>query len=511
MINTTLHIKLKSDHGMLPQSHALEVSAADKPRVGAKRADTCAVTQHCQGERHTLNKCSRHSRTSGKGSVRTVFVLNSKGRPIMPTAPARARQLLKQGQARIHKLVPFTIRLTDREEAVTQPIIIKVDPGSKTTGIALVRANHQTHHLLHASELTHQGAAIAKSMQQRKNYRRRRRSANLRYRAPRFNNRTRKAGWLPPSTYSRVEQTINWIKRYKRLVPVTEVWIESVKFDTQKLQNPEISGTEYQQGTLHGYEVREYLLEKWHRKCAYCDAKDLPLQIEHIIPKARGGSNRISNLTLACPECNEEKDATPVTEFVKDTVKLQAILTQAKAPLRDAAAINVTRHAIVKEATALNLPVATFSGGMTKWNRSRLGIPKTHALDAACVGNVVALLAWDVTPVLQIKATGRGSYQRTLVNKYGFPRGYLMRTKSVQGFQTGDHVRAVVPKGKRQGTYVGRAAVRARGIFNIQTARGTVTGISHKHCRLLQHADGYQYQQQRFTPNLTEVGVPSLN
>lgn len=96
---------------------------------------------------------------------------------------------------------------------------------------------------------------------------------------------------------------------------------------------------------------------------------------------------------------------------------------------------------------------------------------------------------------LAIKCTGRGSYQRTRLNKYGFPRGYLMRQKQVQGFQTGDRVKAVVPTGKKAGVHVGRVAVRQSGSFNIQTLAGAVQGISHKYCRLLQQADGYGYQQ----------------
>lgn len=66
------------------------------------------------------------------------------------------------------------------------------------------------------------------------------------------------------------------------------------------MENSEISGVGYQQGTLAGYEVREFLLEKWKRTCAYCGAKDTKLEIEHIQPRSKGGSNRVSNLCLAC-------------------------------------------------------------------------------------------------------------------------------------------------------------------------------------------------------------------
>jgi hypothetical protein len=97
------------------------------------------------------------------------------------------------------------------------------------------------------------------------------------------------------------------------------------------------------------------------------------------------------------------------------------------------------------------------------------------------------------TTVTLAKATGRGSYSRTRPDAYGFPRLYLPRTKAVHGFSTGDLVRAVVPKGKHQGTHVGRVAVRSSGSFNIKTKGATVQGISHRHCTLLQRGDGWEY------------------
>jgi 5-methylcytosine-specific restriction endonuclease McrA len=407
----------------------------------------------------------------------------------MPTTPARARHFLKTGRAIVVRRFPFTIRLKDRTEGQTQPVSLKIDPGSKTTGIALVRADGE---VLHLAEVSHRGSAIRKAMEQRRNFRRRRRSANLRYRAPRFKNR-KSDRKLPPSLQSRVDNVTGWAARYRKLIPVTDIAMEAVRFDTQAMETPGIKGIEYQQGTMAGYEVREYLLEKWGRKCAYCGAEHTPLQVEHIVPRARGGSNRISNLTLACNPCNKDKAARPVEEFLaKKPAVLKKILAQAKAPLRDAAAVNVTRKFLFLALRETSLPVACSSGGRTKFNRASLGIPKTHALDAACVGETERLTGWD-QPTLTIKAMGRGSYKRTRLDRHGFPRGYLMREKSVHGFQTGDMVRAVVPTGKKQGIHVGRVAIRATGFFNIQTAAGPVQGISHRYCRIIQRSDGYNY------------------
>ena len=441
-----------------------------------------------------------------------VFVLDKRQRPLMPCSEKRARLLLARGRAVVVRMAPFTIRLKDRIGGATQPLRLKLDPGSRTTGLALVReaetvdpatgAVTRTEHVLWLGELTHRGAAIRAALTARRALRRRRRTANLRHRAPRFANRRRPAGWLAPSLRHRVATTAAWIARLRRLAPITALSQELVRFDTQAMQTPGITGVQYQQGTLAGYEVREYLLEKWQRTCAYCGAQAVPLQIEHIQPKSLGGSERISNLTLACAPCNQRKGRRPVAEFLHgQPEQLKRLHAQAKAPLKDAAAVNATRWALYETLKATGLPVETGSGGRTKWNRTRLEVPKTHALDAACVGLLDALHGWAV-PTLAIRCTGRGSYQRTRLNGNGFPRGHLTRRKRMHGFQTGDRVVATVPTGTKLGTYVGRVAVRATGSFNIQTPAGVVQGISHRHCRLLQRADGYGYS---FNPTPTEV------
>ena len=426
-----------------------------------------------------------------------VFVLDRRKRPLMPCSEKRARLLLGRGRARVHRLMPFTIRLVDRtvEESRLQPVRLKVDPGSKTTGLAMVRDGEtgKAVHVLLLAELHHRGQAIRAALMQRRAFRRRRRTANLRYRAPRFDNRRRPEGWLAPSLRHRVETTASWVDRWRHWAPVASISLELNRFDTQALQNPEVSGVEYQQGTLFGYEVREYLLEKWNRCCAYCGMGNVPLEIDHAVPRSKGGSNRVSNLVLACRSCNQAKNNCSADEFLAhDPKRLARIKAQLKAPLKDAAVLNSTRWALWRQLRGRGVEVEVSTGGRTKWNRTRLGLPKTHALDAVCVGEVDAVHGWAV-PVLQIKAAGRGSHQRTRLDRFGFPRGYLTRQKRIHGFQTGDMVRAEVPQGKNAGKHVGRVAVRASGSFNVRTAHGVVQGISYRYCRLLQRADGYGY------------------
>ncbi|MBV8229902.1 MAG: RRXRR domain-containing protein, partial [Planctomycetaceae bacterium] len=196
----------------------------------------------------------------------------------MPCSEKRARQLLARRRAVVHRLYPFTIRLKDRIGGDVRPVRIKIDPGSKVTGVALVRETGAGQHVLALAEIMHRGQVVHKHMESRSAFRRRRRGANLRYRAPRFDNRRRPDGWLPPSLESRVSNVMTWVARLRRLVPVAALSQELVKFDLQKVQDPEISGVAYQQGTLAGSELREYLLEKFDRTCAYCGKADVPLE-----------------------------------------------------------------------------------------------------------------------------------------------------------------------------------------------------------------------------------------
>lgn len=423
----------------------------------------------------------------------SVFVLDKRGKPLMPCSEKRARLLLERGRARVHRVVPFVIRLTDRlvENSKFQPLLVKIEPGSKITGLALVRDAGAGVAVLNLFELIHRGRQISEALAARQNFRRRRRSANLRYRAPRFHNAARKNGWLAPSLKHRVDSTMSWVTRLIRWTPVSRLASELVRFDTHVIQKLEITGTEYQQGELTAHEVRQYLLEKWGHQCAYCDAEGVPLQINRIMSQARGGSTRVSNLTLACATC-ATKRSHDVRESVADEIRLERMLRKAKAPHADAAVVNGTRWVLVSQLKLTGLPVELSSGGRTKWNRTRLDMPKSPALDAICVGVVETISRWQ-RPTVKIKCMGRGSYQRTRLTAQGFPRGYLTRSKRVHGFQTGDRVRADVPTGKNAGIHTGRVAVRATGSFNIQTPEGVKQGINHRHCVVLQRADGYNY------------------
>ncbi|WP_414621309.1 RNA-guided endonuclease IscB [Calothrix sp. CCY 0018] len=419
-----------------------------------------------------------------------VFVVDSNKKPLNALHPGQARRLLKQGKASVFRRYPFTIILPQDSVEPSADYQLKIDPGSKTTGIALVKEDK----VVWGAQLTHRGQSIKADLESRSAVRRNRRNRKTRYRKARFQNRRRKEGWLPPSLQSRVENIMTLVNRIMRYAPVTGLSQELVRFDTQALQNPEVTGKEYQQGELFGYEVREYLLEKWQRKCAYCGATDTRLEVEHIRPKSKGGSNRVSNLAIACHDCNQQKGSTDIEEFLKGKPTiLSKILKQAKKPLEDAAAVNSTRNELLKRLKQTGLPVETGTGGLTKYNRSRLNLPKTHWLDAACVGVIDDLQILTTKPLL-IAAKGWGSRKMCITDRYGFPSKHRSNSKTHYGFQTGDIVKATLPKGKFAGVYVGRLTTRKTGVFDMRLGDNTkISPVRHKYCVAIHRNDGYSY------------------
>jgi 5-methylcytosine-specific restriction endonuclease McrA len=425
-----------------------------------------------------------------------VFVLDTNKQPLNPVHPGLAWRLLSSGQAAVFRRYPFTIIL--KREVVNpqlEPLRLKIDPGSNTTGLAIV--SDDTGKVVWAAELSHRGQTIKKALAARRALRRSRRARHTRYRKPRYANRVRPKGWLPPSIMSRIINILTWVKRLVRLSPITAISQELARFDTQRLGDASITGVEYQQGALAGYELREYLLEKWGRQCAYCNARNVPLQIDHILCRARGGTDRAGNLTLACQACNVKKGTQLAADFLKEKPDVLAlILARTTVPLKDVAPVNATRWELYQRLRATGLPIECGTGGRTKYNRARLDLPKAHWIDAACVGASTPehLCTTGIIPLL-ITANGHGSRQMCRMDEYGFPRTRPKQARRVKGYQTGDLVRAVVTTGNKVGTYVGRVAVRTTGSFNITTRQRTVQGISHRFCTPIHRSDGYSYQE----------------
>ncbi|MGK0288750.1 MAG: 5-methylcytosine-specific restriction endonuclease McrA [bacterium] len=426
--------------------------------------------------------------------MQKVFVLDTNKKPLTPCRPKRARELLKQGKSAVFRMYPFTIILKVAKPNVEpRKLRFKVDPESKKSGIVII--DDESGEVIFAAEIEHRGEQIKNDLGIRRVIRRNRRNRNTRYRQPRFLNRTRAKGWLAPSLKSRVFNIETWLRRLLKISPITAVSQELVSFDMQRMQRSEVSKNEDQEARLHQYKGKEYLLEKWKRTCAYCGKKGTSLEVEHIVSKSKGGTDRDSNLTLACTPCNKKKGNRPIKEFLKDKPEvLKKIQPQIKESLKDASAVNVTCWALYEKLKNFGLPVELGSGYLTKRNRIQRNIPKEHWLDAAVVGtSTPKVLKWKGIKPLQIKSSGYGNRQVQNNDKYGFPRGKAKRLKIVHGFQTGDLVKAVVTDGQKIGTYFGRVLVRSSGYFDIKVNSKRVQGINWRFCVKIQNMDGYQY------------------
>ena len=463
-----------------------------------------------------------------------VFVLDKNKVPLMPCHPARARELLTKGRAAVYRTAPFTIILKDRtvEDSVLQPLELKLDPGAKTTGIAInawfkTNPENKQATLIFGANLTHKAFQIKDALAKRAILRRSRRGRKCRYREKRFNNRkNKKEGWIAPSVQSIVNNIDTWIKKLIKLAPIKFISAEINKFDSQKLQNPFISGVQYQQGTLIGYQIRQYLLEQYDYTCIYCGAKNIPLEVDHVIPRTKSGSNRVSNLVISCKPCNLAKSNLDLNQFVKDPKKLAIIKAGLKKPLRASAYVNIIRKKLVLLIESYGLPYLLGDGATTKFNRTKQGYLKDHFIDAACVNEGAGSNVYikpGFKPLL-IKAMGRGDHQVSHVDKYGFPTGEPARGKRFFDFTSGDIVQFTHTLTRRSF----RINPRKTGTFNIidlelrvilkfkdqklskQKLNQLVTkiktmtktqvktlklpaSVNHKNLKLVQRNDGYKY------------------
>ena len=309
-------------------------------------------------------------------------------------------------------------------------------------------------------------------------------------------------GWVPPSLMSRVFNLETWTRRLCKIYPINQLAIENVKFDMQLLENPDIHGIEYQHGTLHGREIREYLLELTGRKCAYCGRDRVRLHIEHIIPKARGGSNRPDNLTMACHDCNEKKGKLYGAElkaklgepFAK---KVEAATRKSKQGLSNAAAVNTIRWKLLETLGTVGLPVISGTGGKTAYHRNLAGLPKTHYYDAAAVFGVPKLPKNLNVAVIKSLGYGRRDLRSFSVKKPKFNYGALKRSEA-DGFRKYDHVEIKKQNGKWKGvincfddTPKGKPKLRVSD-YTIKKKDQRISGRTTE-LRRIQRRDGYSY------------------
>ena len=307
-----------------------------------------------------------------------VYVLNIKGKPLMPCKEAKARKLLKQNKAKIVKREPFTIQLLFECENQTQNITLGVDAGSKHIGLSATTEKKE----LYAADVELRNDIVDLLSTRREN--RRARRNKLRYREPRFNNRvhSKNKGWLAPSVENKINTHLKVVSDVHNILPITKIIVETASFDIQKINNPEIVSFEYQQGEQLGFwNVREYVLWRDNHTCQYCKgkSKDKVLNVHHIESRKTGG-NAPNNLITLCETCHEK--------YHKGELQVKI---KRGSSFRDAAFMGIMRWTFYERLKEIYPNVSMTYGYITKNTRIENSLPKEHYVDARCIsGNPLA-------------------------------------------------------------------------------------------------------------------------
>jgi hypothetical protein len=306
-----------------------------------------------------------------------VFVKNMDNKNLMPCKPSKARKLLKADRAEIVSYKPFTIKLLYKTSNYTQKTTLAVDTGMKNIGIA-VTVNKNKVVAKGEIELRQD---VKTNIDRKRTYRRSRRNRKTRYRQPRFQNRKRNKGWLPPSIQSRVESTFFWIEKFQNLLPDNTLIVELGKFDPHKLINPEIEGKEYQIGLTAGYyDVRHFVFERDNYTCQVCKkSKNKILNTHHIVYISKGGTNRADNLITVCTDCHtseNHKKGKILHKWMLEGKKVKKY----KAPTF----MNIVRKKFYQHFKNIKVTY----GSTTKPKRKEIGLDKTHFNDAIAIADV---------------------------------------------------------------------------------------------------------------------------
>ena len=304
-----------------------------------------------------------------------VYVQDINGKPLMPTTRhGKVRRLLKSNKAIVVNLCPFTIKLTYETANYKQEIALGVNTGTKHVGISATTKSKE----LYASEVILRND-IVDLLATRRELRKVRRN-RLRYRKPRFNNRvkSKRTGWVAPSVKHKIDAHIRVIDNVCSMLPISRIIIEVAQFDTQKIKNPDIEGKLYQEGERLGFwNVREYVLYRDGHKCCHCKgkSKDNVLNVHHIESRKTGGDSP-SNLITLCETCHKE--------YHKGNIDLK--IKRGKS-LRDAAIMGIMKWRLYETLKSKFFNISMTFGYITKYNRVRNNIEKSHISDAFVISN----------------------------------------------------------------------------------------------------------------------------
>ena len=421
-----------------------------------------------------------------------IYVLGKDGKPLMPTErTGRVRKLLRDGRAVIASHTPFTVRLTYDTSHYVQPLTAGVDAGTTHVGISVSTDRRE----YYAAEVKLRTDIVENLSTRRETRRTRRSRRSVRYRAPRFDNRRKPEGWLPPSVLQKVASHVRLIEDVTKILPVARVIIETAQFDMQKIKNPDVAGNEYQEGEQMGFwNVREYVLWRDGHECQCCHdkSKDRVLNVHHIESRKTGGDSP-DNLVTLCETCHKAYHAGEVQLNLKR--KFQS--------LRDATAMNAMRMEVLRHterAVGPSVDVRHTYGYITKNTRIRAGLQKSHTTDALCIaGHPTARQADTVFTLRQLRR-----HNRKVMKANMLPGGRWKRNQApreINGFRLFDSVKL-----NGENAYVhGR---RTSGYFVIKDAEGNTLSHSTKWNRLtpVRHNNSFM-----FNPTKRNSAIPPTN
>lgn len=396
-----------------------------------------------------------------------VYVLNKQGKSIMPCKEAKARKLLKQNKAKIIKYEPFTIQLLFDCENQTQEINLGVDAGSKHIGISATTKKQ----VLYEADVELRNDIVEK-LSSRREARRTRRS-RLRYRPARFNNRAKPKGWLAPSIEQKINTHIQVIKCLYEILPITKTIVETAQFDIQKINNPEITREEYQQGEQLGFwNVREYVLYRDNHECQYCHGKtkDNILNVHHIESRKTGG-NAPNNLITLCETCHKA--------YHKGEIKVNFKRSKS---YRDAAFMGIMRKALSTRLCELYPNVYETYGYITKNTRIENNLPKEHYVDARCIsGNPKAN---TLSYYIYQKCVRR---QNRRIHKSKFIKGGYKRNNQLIGDVFGFRLFDSVKYENKQYFVFGKRKTGVLDIRNLSGEKVNKGSVSYKKLKRIKH------------------------
>lgn len=342
-----------------------------------------------------------------------VFVVDKNERPLMPCTPRIARLLLRSGRARIYKHAYtgfFTIKLNYIPyKRYLQHNIIGVDTGSQNIGVAVIRKDKNegkvSRSVTHLFEVKMRGDEITKNLDQRRMYRKNRRSRKTRYRKPRWLNRRNsiKKDRISPTMKHKFDSHCSVIDTLKSLLPRHSLVLEVGKFDPALIKNEGKSFNRhwgYQKGVNWGFENRKaYVLWRDNYKCQCCKRINIPLQVHHIVYRSNGGSDHEDNLITLCEQCHKA-----IHEGTK-ILRKQGL----KKNLKDATQMNHLKSLLM---SYYNTAKLTY-GFITKANRHKLGLEKTHYNDAVAIACGGKEVKFETNEVIKIRRVAKGDYQLT--------------------------------------------------------------------------------------------------